>query len=184
MPVPVSRLMKLGTPRLDLPTGDYPAIIVAMVYPKETNGACNRTRGEYLLQVHNKEGMVCYVATKPFDISINESSPLYTLLCGLSNTHSPEQLFSWLERNDYFVDDMFDETAFLGAPVMAHVERREKRKPNVPGPVKFYNLVTEFAPIDESREPTLNTGRLIPAGFGNNAKYVIEKLDELEVDEA
>ena len=87
-------------------------------------------------------------------------------------------------RHDYFVDDMFDETDFLGAPVMAHVERREKRKPNVPGPSKFFNLVTEFAPIDESREPTLNTGRLIPAGFANTNKYVIEKLEELEVDEA
>ena len=44
--------MKLGTPKMDLAPGAYPAHIVAVVYPKEPNGTCRRTFGEFLLQVH------------------------------------------------------------------------------------------------------------------------------------
>lgn len=179
MPVSLSRIQKLGTPRMDLPPGDYPAHIVAMVYPKEQDGSCRKTYGEYVLQVHKGAG-VCYIATKPFDVSINEESHLYTLLAGLTGSKSPKQLYDWLEEHDYFVDDTFDECDFLGVSVMAHVERKNRMNDQAVA----YNIVTGFSPIPDELEPELNTSRLIPYGFARPNRYEIVKLDELDVDNA
>lgn len=179
MPVSLSRIKKLGTPRMDLPPGDYPAHIVAMVYPKEPGGECRQTFGEYVLQVHKGAG-VCYIATKPFDISINEESHLYTLLAGLTGSHSSDELFDWLEDHEYFENDIFDECLFLGVAVMAHVERRTRMN----DPSTAYNIVTGFSPLPPEMEPELNTSRLIPYGFARPNKYEIVKLDELDIDNA
>jgi len=179
MPVSLNRIKKLGTPRLDLAPGDYPAHIVAMVYPKENNETCRRTFGEFVLQVHKGAG-VCYVATKPFDISINEESYLYTLLSGLTGTSSSDELYDWLDDHGYFEDGMFDECNFLGVPVMARVERQLRNN----DPSFAYNRVVGFAPLPEELEPELNTTRLIPYGFARPNKYEIEKLDELGIDNA
>jgi hypothetical protein len=179
MPVAINRIQKLGTPRLDLNPGAYPAHIVGMVYPKEANGECRRTFGESLLQVHKGDG-VCYVATRPFDVSINEESPLCELLCGLTGAKDSDALYKWLEKNDYFNDGIFDECDFIGVPVMAQVERFTRRN----DPTNTYNIVTGFAPIPESSEPKLNTTRLIPYGFARPNKYEIVKLDELDIDDA
>lgn len=179
MPVSVNRITKIGTPRMDLAPGAYPAHIVAMVYPKESNGECKRNRGEFLLQVHKGEG-VCYVPTCPFDVSICEESPLYKLLCGLTGCSSSDSLYGWLSRHGYFKEGIFDECDFLGVPVLAQVERRSRRN----DPSSSYNIVTGFAPISTSDEPELNTSRLIPYGFARLSKFEIEKLDELEIDNA
>lgn len=179
MPVAVNRIRKLGTPRLDLEPGAYPAHIVGMVYPKEVNGECRHTFGEYLLQVH-KGDLVCYLATKPFDVSINEESPLSKLLQGLTGTKNSDELFKWLEGNGYFEDGVFDERDFIGVPLMAHVERFCRRT----DATARYNVVTGFAPIPESAVPTLNTTRLIPYSFARPHKYELVKLDELSIDEA
>lgn len=179
MPVALNRITKLGTPRLDLNPGAYPAHIVGMVYPKESNGVCRRTFGEYLLQVHKGDG-VCYVATRPFDVSINADSPLCGLLCGLTGSRDTDHLYRWLQKNGYFKDDMFDECDFLGVPVLAQVERYTRRG----DPNSTYNIVTGFAPIPENQEPELNTTRLIPYGFAKPSKYEIVKLDELDIDDA
>lgn len=179
MPVAVNRIGKLGTPRLDLAPGAYPAYIVGMIYPKESNGECRRTFGEYLLQVH-KGDCVCYVATRPFDVSINEASPLYRLLCGLTGAKDRDELYRWLDSKGYFRNGVFDECDFIGVPVMASVERFSRRN----DATATYNIVTGFAPIPSSAEPKLNTARLIPYGFARPNKYEIEKLDELDIDEA
>lgn len=179
MPVSISRLKKLGTPRLDLAPGVYPAHIVGMVYPKESGGVSRRTYGEYLLQVHRGDS-VCYVSTKPFDVSINEGSPLCKLLCGLTESNDCDELYKWLERNEYFKDGVFDECDFLGVPLLARVDRFNRRN----SPNLTYNLVTGFLPIPETSEPELVTDRLIPYGFARPKKYELVKLDELDIDEA
>lgn len=177
MPVSVNRIMKMGTPRIDLNPGTYPGIIVGVIYPKEKDGNCMYTRCEYLLQVHRGND-VCYVPTIPFDVSINEDSNLFELLSGLTGMKTAESLYKWLDDNDYFQDDTFDERDFLGCPVNAVVARRKHKNP----PFHTYNIVTGFAPILETLEPELKTNRLIPCGFVNPKKYELEKLDELEVD--
>ena len=179
MPVTINRINKLGTPRLDLAPGAYPAHIVGMVYPKEANGECRHTFGEYILQVH-KDDCVCYLATRPFDVSINKHSPLCKLLCGLTGSKNGKELYGWLEKNGYFKDNIFDERDFIGVPLMAQVERFTRRD----DASAAYNIVTGFAPIPESAVPTLNTDRLIPYGFARPNKYELVKLDELSIDEA
>ena len=179
MPVAINRINKLGTPRLDLNPGAYPAHIVGMIYPKEANGECRHTFGEFLLQVHKGDG-VCYVATRPFDVSINEESPMCKLLCGLTGSKNSDELYAWLDDHGYFENDVFDECDFLGVPLLAQVERFSRRN----DPANTYNIVTGFAPIPESSEPSLNTTRLIPYGFARPGKYEIVKLDELDIDDA
>lgn len=179
MPVAVNRIHKLGTPRIDLSPGAYPAHIVGMIYPKEANGECRHTFGEFLLQVY-KDDLVCYVATRPFDVSINKESPLCGLLCGLTGAADSDSLYKWLESNGYFKTGTFNECDFLGVAVMARVERFARRN----DPSNTYNIVSGFAPLPSSAEPPLNTSRLIPYGFARPAKYELVKLDELGVDEA
>lgn len=178
MPVNLSRIMKLGTPKMDLAPGAYPAHIVAVVYPKEPNGTCRRTFGEFLLQVHKGDG-VCYVPTKLFDISINEQSPMFHLLSGLTGTHSSMELFKWLKKKNMLGEDEFDETNFLGSPVLAQVDRFTRNSEKHPG---TYNVVTGFAPLASHLEPNLVTDRLIPYSFAKFDKFVIEKLPELDID--
>lgn len=177
MPVSIDRIMKMGTPRLDLQPGVYPGIIVGVVYPKEKDGSCEHDRGEFLLQIHRGND-ICYVPTMPFAISINEDSPLFELLSGLTGISSADQLYEWLEDNGYFQDDTFDERDFMGVAVNATVARRTHRNP----PNHPYNIVTGFAPIAVELEPELKTDRLIPYGFARANKYELEKMDGLEVD--
>lgn len=178
MPVNLKRIRKLATPRLDLAPGAYPAHIVAVVYPKENNGSCRRTYGEFLLQVHKGTG-VCYVPTKVFDISINEQGIMYKLLSGLTGTRSSEELFKWLEKNGMLGEDVFDEAEFLGSPVLAQVDRVNRNSEQNAG---TYNIVTGFAPLASNDEPDLVTDRLIPYGYARFDRYEIEKLPELDLD--
>lgn len=179
MPVPVSRITKMSTPRIDLPAGNYPGHIVAMLYPKETNGECRLTFGEYLLQLHH-QGNVTYVATRAFDISINSDSPMCALLCGLSGAENSEALYKWLESNGYFSNGVFDECAFLGSPVMATVERLVKNDAsNV-----TYNVVSALSPLPENETVELRSDRLIPYSFAKPSRFVIRKLDGFALAEA
>lgn len=178
MPVSIDKIKKISTPRLDLYPGVYPARIVAMVYSKKGNPRGKRVQGEYLLQVRAVDD-VCYVATRPFTVSINEGSPLCGLLCGLTGTRGSDELFDWLDTNEYFKDGMFDECDFIGVPLMATIDRAARRG----APQMTYNVVTGFAPIAESVVPELDTNRLIPYSFARPDRYEIEKLPELDIDE-
>lgn len=188
MPVSVKRIKKLGTPRIDVEPGAYPGIIVAMTYPKETNGDCRHTYGEYIVQLHIPNRGVCYAATLPFDVSINPASPLYGLLAGYSGCNSVDSLYKWLDANGYFTNGIFDERDFIGERIMAKVDRKFRKDFSADGdfrrddPRNTYNIVTGFAPIPESAAPELNADRLIPYGLVKPGKYEIEKLSEIGVD--
>lgn len=175
MPMKLNKIMKISTPRQIVAEGEYPAIIVGVMYPKDRNGEANRTKAQFLLQVTGPKG-VFYVSTFHFEISFNENGSLFEILSDFAGARNQDELFHNLDEMGYLGDDTFDEADFIGTPVTAVVKVRDLHDG------RTCNVVSAFRPISEDKAPSLDKHHMIPAGFANTIKYDLVFDEDLYID--
>lgn len=180
MPMPLKKIMKISTPRQVIDEGEYPAMIVGVMYPKDASGDSIRTRAQFLLQVHGPHGMF-YVSTSQFSVSFNETGTLFELLSEFAGASNGDDLLNNLDYMGYIGADTFDEADFIGTPVTAVVAIRELPNPKT-GVLKTCNVVKAFKPISDDRAPALDKNHMIPAGFANVHKYDLVFDEDLYID--
>ena len=172
MPVSLSEIKKIPTPRQILSEGTYKAIIAGVVYPNNTYGRSGY-KMQFLLQVRGPKG-ICYLHSIPFYLSVVEDGEFFKLMRNVGKVNTDDEMLKWFEECKFIENNMLDETAFIGLPVYAKVTAHKK------GTNDITNSITEFSFCPDSEALSLDATKLIPKLYCANSTK-LEYATELAV---
>jgi hypothetical protein len=176
MPINVNKpqVIKRSTPLQKVRSGEYPAVIAGVIYPRFGNEE-QHEKMRFLMQLTTCAG-TCYIATRIFNLSLDEKGFFFNFMRPMCNATSSEDLVDWLRKNDMVDEDgTFDERYLIGYPCMAAVDSHASTENSR----KVFQTVTAIksAPI----EYKVDIEWKVPSAFGPGS-YDGAYADGLEID--
>lgn len=167
MPIKISEMLKIPTPRQILETGTYKAVIAGLVYPNNTYGH-NGYKMQFLLQVNGPKG-ICYTHSIPFYLSLVEDAEFFKLMKNVAGVNNSHEMIEWLDEGGFINEnDELDETSFIGLSVLAKVNAITKKNSN-----DVINTINEFTFCPDSEAIHIDETKLIPKMYESHSTKLI-----------